>query len=87
VQLVHTAKRSFRTLLPRAAAAHAQWLAYAFPYRRFDAALADYVARLGADAVCYSFIAADFHHLLLAGFAGAPVCLTFAQTSFTTPLG
>jgi len=59
----------------------AQWLAYAFPYRRFDAALADCVARLGADAVCYSFIVADFHHLLLAGFAGAPVCLIFAPRS------
>ena len=56
----------------------AQWLAYALPYRRFDAALADAVARLGADAVCYSFIVVDFHHLLLAGFAGAPVCLTSA---------
>ena len=53
----------------------AQWLAYAFPYRRFDAALADCAARLGADAGCYSFIVADFHHLLPAGFAGAPVCL------------
>ena len=52
----------------------AQWLAYAFPYRRFDAALADCAARLGADAGCYSFIVADFHHLLPAGFAGAPVC-------------
>ena len=58
-----------------------QWLAYAFPYRRFDAALADYVARLGADAVCYSFIAADFHHLLLAGFAGAPVCKNYAPSA------
>jgi hypothetical protein len=56
----------------------AQWLAYAFPYRRFDAPLADCVARLGADAVCYSFTVADFHHLLVAGFAGAPVCLNFA---------
>ena len=34
-------------------------------------ALADTGARLGADAVRYSFIAADFHHLLLAGFTGA----------------
>ena len=56
----------------------AQWLAYAFPYRRFDAALADCAARLGADAGCYSFIVADFHHLLPAGFAGAPVCLNYA---------
>jgi hypothetical protein len=57
----------------------AQWLAYAFPYRRFDAALADCAARLGADAGCYSFIVADFHHLLPAGFAGAPVCKIFAH--------
>jgi hypothetical protein len=64
----------------------AQWLACTFPYRRFDAALADCVARLGADAVCYSFIAADFHHLLLAGFAGAPVCLIFARHKIQDPM-
>ena len=45
----------------------AQWLAYAFPCRRFADALADTCARLGADVVCYSFIAVDLHHLLLAG--------------------
>jgi hypothetical protein len=45
----------------------AQWLAYALPYRRFTAALADDSARLGADVVRYSFIVMDFHHLLLAG--------------------
>jgi hypothetical protein len=45
----------------------AQWLAYAIPCRRFADALADICARLGADVVCYSFIAVDFHHLLLAG--------------------
>jgi hypothetical protein len=67
VQLVHTAKRSFRTLLPCAAAAHAQWLACALPCRRFADTLADANARLGADAVRYSFIAVDFHHLLFAG--------------------
>ena len=44
----------------------AQWLAYAIPCRRFADALADACARLGADVVCYSFIAVDFHHLLLA---------------------
>src|SRR5271157_2069936 len=63
----------------------AQWLACTFPYRRFDAALADCVARLGADAVCYSFIVADFHRLLLAGFAGAPVCKVFAPSAMETP--
>jgi len=53
----------------------APWLAYVLPYRRFDTALAVCVARLGVDAVCYSFIVADFHPLLLAGFAGAPEAL------------
>lgn len=45
----------------------AQWLAYAFPYRRFADTLADACARLGANVVRYSFIVADLHHLLLAG--------------------
>jgi hypothetical protein len=45
----------------------AQWLAYAIPCRRFAEVLADNCARLGADVVCYSFIAVDSHHLLLAG--------------------
>ena len=45
----------------------AQWLAYAIPYRRFADILTEACARLGADVVCYSFIAVDFHHLLLAG--------------------
>ncbi len=45
----------------------AQWLAYAFPDRRFACVLADADARLGADVGRYSFIVADLHHLLLAG--------------------
>src|SRR5258705_14016328 len=45
----------------------AQWLARTLPYRRFADTLADACARLGADAVRYSFIAVDFHNLLLAG--------------------
>ncbi len=45
----------------------AQWLAYAFPCRRFTFALTDDGARLGADVVRYSFIVVDLHHLLLAG--------------------
>jgi hypothetical protein len=45
----------------------AQWLAYAIPCRRFAGVLAETCARFGADVVCYAFIAADFHHLLLAG--------------------
>jgi hypothetical protein len=80
VQLVHTAKRSFRTLLPCAAAAHAQWLAYALPCRRFADTLADANARLGADAVRYSFIAVDFHHLLFAGLFRRTKNLDFSTT-------
>ena len=45
----------------------AQWLACALPCRRFAGVLADVDARLGADVDHYSFIAVDFHHLLLAG--------------------
>jgi hypothetical protein len=44
----------------------AQWLACTFPYRHFADILADACARLGADAVRYSFIVVDLHHLLLA---------------------
>ncbi len=50
----------------------AQWLACAHPYRRFARLLTKVGARLGADAGRYSFIAVDLHHLLLAGFTGAP---------------
>jgi len=46
----------------------APWLAYVLPCRRFAVILSDVSVRLGADAVCYSFITADFHHLLFAGF-------------------
>jgi hypothetical protein len=45
----------------------ARWLACAHPCRRFACILADADARLGADVGHYSFIAVDFHHLLLAG--------------------
>jgi hypothetical protein len=45
----------------------AQWLAYAYPYRRFAPDLTINDARLGASVVRYSFTAVDFHHLLLAG--------------------
>ena len=44
----------------------AQWLACTFPYRRFADILADACARLGVDAVRYSFIVSDSHRLLLA---------------------
>jgi len=46
----------------------AQWLAYVLPCRRFAVTLTNADARLGANAVCYSFIAVDSHHLLFAGF-------------------
>jgi hypothetical protein len=49
----------------------AQWLAYAYPYRRFAVALADGRARLRVDADRYSFIVSDLHRLLLAGLSGA----------------
>ena len=39
----------------------AQWLACTLPCRRFADTLADICARLGADAVRYTFIVADFH--------------------------
>ncbi|GAB7540359.1 hypothetical protein CS8_000190 [Cupriavidus sp. 8B] len=45
----------------------ARWLARTFPYRRFADHLTVACARLGADVVRYSFIAVDFHHLLLTG--------------------
>src|ERR1700758_3258534 len=54
-------------LLPRAAAAHAQWLACALPCRRFAHILADARARLEAEVGRYSFLVMDLHHLLLAG--------------------
>ncbi len=46
----------------------APWLAYALPYRRFADTLAGASARLGVDAVHYSFTVGDFHLLLSAGF-------------------
>ena len=45
----------------------AQWLAYTLPYRRLAEVLADACARIGGDVDSYSFIAVDFHHILLAG--------------------
>jgi len=45
----------------------AQWLAYGLPCRRFAAALTDDTARLRANVDRYSFIASDFHRLLVAG--------------------
>jgi len=64
---VRVALRLFNSLSAQNMHAVAHWLAYALPCRRFADALADSCARLGADVACYSFIAVDFHHLLLAG--------------------
>ena len=47
----------------------AQWLAYTLPHRRFADVLTDACARIRGDVDCYSFIAVDFHHILLAGFS------------------
>ena len=46
-----------------------QWLAYTLPHRRFADVLTDACARIRGDVDCYSFIAVDFHHILLAGFS------------------
>jgi len=54
----------------------AQWLAYTLPYRRFAVILADGCARIGGDVGCYSFIAVDSHHILLAGLPAHSPALT-----------
>src|SRR6516165_8853602 len=64
---VRVAFRVRNSVGPRVSAFAAQWLAYALPYRRFVAVLADANARLGVDVDRYSFIVVDLHHLLLAG--------------------
>jgi hypothetical protein len=64
----------------------AQWLAYAIPCRRFADALTDACARLGADVDCYSFIAVDLHHLLLAGLPAHAHCEPFSYRPPTTLL-
>ncbi|MEH2673854.1 hypothetical protein DXU07_32140 [Bradyrhizobium elkanii] len=50
----------------------AQWLACTSPCRCFAGILAEACARLGVDAVRYSFIVVDLHHLLLAGLPAHP---------------
>ena len=59
----------------------AQWLAYTLPYRRFADVLADACARIGGDVGCYSFIAVDFHHILLASFPAHSLALRPARRS------
>src|SRR6202011_6005769 len=58
----------------------AQWLAYTLPYRRFADALADACARIGGDVGCYSFIAVDFHHILLASLPAHSLALRPAHS-------
>jgi hypothetical protein len=57
----------------------AQWLAYALPCRRFADTLAGANARPGAGADRYSFTVVDCHHLLSAGFTGAPEFKNFVH--------
>ena len=58
----------------------AQWLACALPYRRFADALTDACARIGGDVDSYSFIAVDFHHILLAGLPAHSLTLQPAHS-------
>ena len=64
--LDHVAFRYLYSVGTRDIPIAAQWLACAIPYRRFTTGLAATDARLGDDAVRYSFIVSDFHRLLLA---------------------
>ena len=65
----------------------AQWLACAFPYRRFAAVLTDDHARLGADVVSYSFIVSDLHRLLVAGLPAHCESLCSPEPRSTLPRG
>ena len=58
----------------------AQWLAYTLPYRRFADTLAEACARIGGDVDCYSFIAVDFHHILLASLPAHSLALRPAHS-------
>jgi hypothetical protein len=51
------------------------------PCRRFADVLADARARLGADVGRYSFIAVDFHHILLAGLPAHSLTLRPARSA------
>ena len=50
------------------------------PYRRFADALADACAQIGGDVDCYSFIAVDFHHILLASLPAHSLALRPAHS-------
>jgi hypothetical protein len=58
----------------------AQWLACTLPYRRFAVILAEDCARIGGDVDCYSFIAVDSHHILLAGLPAHSLALRPAHS-------
>ena len=58
----------------------ARWLAYTLPYRRFAVILANDCARIGGDVGCYSFIAVDLHHILLAGLPAHSLALRPAHS-------
>ena len=58
----------------------AQWLAYTLPYRRFAVILAEDYARIRGDVGCYSFIAVDSHHILLAGLPAHSLALRPAHS-------
>ena len=78
---VHFAFRDFDHVGTRNYLAFAApWLAYALPCRRFAVTLAGNNARLGADVGRYSFIAVDFHHLLLAGLPAHSLALRPAHS-------
>src|ERR1700756_4014553 len=50
------------------------------PYRRFAVILAEDCARIGGDVGCYSFIAVDSHHILLAGLPAHSLALRPARS-------
>ena len=58
----------------------AQWLAYTLPYRRFADALTVACARIRGDVDCCSFIAVDFHHILLASLPAHSLALRPAHS-------
>jgi hypothetical protein len=64
---------------PRFITFAAQWLACTIPCRRFADTLAGDRARLGANVDRYSFIATDFHRLLLAGLPAHKRLIVFNE--------
>ena len=78
---VSVAFRGVNNVGPRVSNAFAaQWLAYTLPYRRFAVILAEDYARIRGDVGCYSFIAVDSHHILLAGLPHSLLVPAFILT-------